>query len=88
MSSAFCTGLLGRELVDDLRQAHAPFDRGIVFERQDRSSAKPKLTRDMPLEDTVRGAQPLERTLALLDDARAAIGDDAPIPCDEEGTRR
>jgi len=30
----------------------------------------------------------MERTLALLDDARAAIGDDAPIPCDEEGTRR
>jgi hypothetical protein len=27
----------------------------------------------------------MERTLTLLDEARAAIGDDAPIPCDEEG---
>jgi hypothetical protein len=30
----------------------------------------------------------MERTLEILDDARAAIGDDAPIPCDEEGTPR
>ena len=28
----------------------------------------------------------MERTLAILDEARAAIGDDAPIPCDEEGS--
>jgi hypothetical protein len=27
----------------------------------------------------------MERTLAILDEARAAIGDDAPIPCDEDG---
>jgi len=27
----------------------------------------------------------MERTLTLLDEARSAIGDDAPIPCDEDG---
>jgi hypothetical protein len=30
----------------------------------------------------------MERSLVILDEARAAIGDEAPIPCDEEGTPR
>jgi hypothetical protein len=30
----------------------------------------------------------MERTLRILDQARAAVGDDAPIPCDERGEPR
>jgi hypothetical protein len=30
----------------------------------------------------------MERTLTILDEARAAVGDNAPIPCDERGAQR
>jgi hypothetical protein len=30
----------------------------------------------------------MERTLRILDEARAAVGDDGPVPCDERGEPR
>jgi hypothetical protein len=27
----------------------------------------------------------MERAVTILDEARAAVSDDAPVPCDEEG---
>src|SRR6476619_3656145 len=59
-------GLRGSELVDDLRQPHAPLDRGIVFERQDRRPPRPELTSDLDLEDAVRGLQACQRARLLL----------------------
>src|SRR4029079_4898017 len=66
MSGWVDIGLRGSELVDDLRQPHAPLDRGIVFERQDRCPARPELASDLRLKHAVRRPQAGERARLLL----------------------
>src|SRR5262245_31285006 len=59
--------LFGRsELVDHPREPDAPLDRRIVFERQDRSSPRTELVRELRLQHAVRRLQPGERALLLL----------------------
>ena len=43
---------------------------------------------DSPYREGVSSIQPvaMERSLALLAEAREALGDDTPLPCDERGT--
>jgi len=40
-----------------------------------------------PFETDVGGLRPvaMERSLAVLDEARTALGIDVPVPCDEDG---
>jgi hypothetical protein len=45
---------------------------------------------DSPYRSGVSSIQPaaMERSLETLDDARTALGDDSPLPCDERGAAR
>src|ERR671931_1243523 len=65
MSAFVVVTLLGRELVDHLRQAHPALDRLIVFEGQHGRSAQAELAGDAALQDAVRGLQACERPLAF-----------------------
>src|SRR5918998_1885713 len=54
-----------RELVDQLRHAYALLDRGIVFERKQRSPLEMQLTRHPRLQHAVSSRQPGQAALAL-----------------------
>src|SRR5262245_574922 len=61
MSLWFDIGLSRSKLVDHLREPHAPLDRGIVFEGQDRGPPGTEFLRELRLQDAVGGLQPFQR---------------------------